>query len=159
MTNNNQGITRYYERQQQGQHGNNYYISPRDDCPLDVLNMDNRFVIVTFDKQDNYLVINGKRYYLNKYNAIRATDKIQQRVALVDIDELMKGKAYDYDPKFAHKYTAVFKSFDELRQLAIKQFQTNGCPYLKQKAIYHEDTKQCTYVYEYSFQIGHTQPA
>lgn len=48
--------------------------------------MDNRFVIVAFDKQDNYLVINDKRYYLNKYNAIRGTDKIQQRVALVDID-------------------------------------------------------------------------
>ena len=81
-----QGIQRYYQRTRQGEYGNNYYIEPRETCPLYVLNSDDRFVVVTFDRDDNYVVVDNKRYYLNKYNSIKATDKIQQRVAVVDLD-------------------------------------------------------------------------
>ncbi|MCQ5120493.1 hypothetical protein, partial [Coprococcus eutactus] len=75
---------------------------------------------------DNYIVVNNKRYYLNKYNSIKATDKIQQRVAVIDIDELQKSKTYDYNRKFKHKYTAEFRSFDELKRLAMQQYEING---------------------------------
>lgn len=95
-TNKLQGIQRYYTRTQQGEHGNNYYIEPRETCPLYILNSDDRFVIVTFNKADNYIVVNNKRYYLNKYNSVKCTDKIPQRVAVIDLDELQKSKTYDY---------------------------------------------------------------
>lgn len=151
QTNKLQGIQRYYTRTVQGEFGNTYYIEPRETCPLYVLNSDNRFVIVTFDRDDNYIVVNNKRYYLNKYNSIKATDKIQQRVAVVDLDELQKSKAYPYSSKFSHRYTSSFKSFDELRHLAMQQYERNGIPYIKQIAVYDEKTATCSYVYEPSF--------
>lgn len=135
-----QGIQRYYQRTRQGEYGNNYYIEPRETCPLYVLNSDDRFVVV-----DN------KRYYLNKYNSIKATDKIQQRVAVVDLDELQKSKGYPYSDKFSHRYTSVFESFDELKHLAMSQYERNGIPYVKQLAQYNENTATCSYVYEPSF--------
>ena len=154
QTNKLQGIQRYYTRTVQGEFGNTYYIEPRETCPLYVLNSDNRFVIVTFDRDDNYIVVNNKRYYLNKYNSIKATDKIQQRVAVVDLDELQKSKAYPYSSKFSHRYTSSFKSFDELRHLAMQQYERNGIPYIKQIAVYDEKTATCSYVYEPSFANG-----
>lgn len=146
-----QGIQRYYQRTQQGDHGNNYYIEPRETCPLYILNSDDRFVIVAFDKDDNYIVVDNKRYYLNKYNSIKCTDKITQRVAVIDLDELQKSKTYDYNRKFKHKYTAEFRSFEELKKLAMKQYERNGIPYVKQVAVYDEKTAKCSYVYEPSF--------
>ena len=98
-----QGIQRYYQRTRQGQYGNTYYIEPREDCPLDVLNDCERFVIVNFDKLDNYLVINSKRYYLNRFNSVKGTDKVASRVAVVDLKELKKSKAYDFDSKYARR--------------------------------------------------------
>ncbi len=150
-TNKLQGIQRYYTRTVQGEHGNNYYIEPRETCPLYVLNSDDRFVIVTFDKNDNYIVVDNKRYYLNKYNSIKATDKITQRVAVVDLDELQKSKGYPYNDRFSHRYTSTFKSFDELKHLAMSQYERNGIPYVKQLAQYNENTATCSYVYEPSF--------
>ena len=150
-TNKLQGIQRYYTRTVQGDHGNNYYIEPRETCPLYVLNSDDRFVIVTFDKNDNYIVVDNKRYYLNKYNSIKATDKITQRVAVVDLDELQKSKGYPYNDRFSHRYTSTFKSFDELKKLAMSQYESNGIPYIKQVAVYNEKTANCSYVYEPSF--------
>ena len=150
-TNKLQGIQRYYQRTIQGEHGNTYYIEPRESCPLYVLNSDDRFVIVTFDKDDNYIVIDNKRYYLNKYNSIKATDKIQQRVAIVDLDELQKSKAYPFSSNFSHRFTSTFESFDELKKLAMKQYESNGVPFVKQVAVYDEKTAQCSYVYEPSF--------
>ena len=146
-----QGIQRYYTRTVQGEYANNYYIEPKETCPLYILNSDDRFVVVTFDKDDNYIVVNNKRYYLNKYNSIKATDKISQRVAVVDLDELQKGKPYDFNPNFSHRYTSSFESFDELRHLAMKQYESNGIPYVKQVAVYNEKTATCSYIYEPSF--------
>lgn len=151
QTNKLQGIQRYYQRTRQGEHGNNYYIEPRETCPLYILNSDDRFVIVAFDKDDNYIVVDNKRYYLNKYNSIKCTDKIQQRVAIVDLDELQKSKAYPYSDRFSHRFTSSFESFDELRHLAMKQYESNGVPFIKQVAIYDEKTATCSYVYEPSF--------
>ena len=146
-----QGIQRYYTRTVQGEYANNYYIEPKETCPLYILNSDDRFVVVTFDKDDNYIVVNNKRYYLNKYNSIKATDKISQRVAIVDLDELQKGKPYDFNPNFSHRYTSSFESFDELRHLAMKQYESNCIPYVKQVAVYNEKTATCSYIYEPSF--------
>ena len=150
-TNNLQGIQRYYTRTVQGEFGNTYYIEPRETCPVYVLNSDDRFVIVTFDRDDNYIVVNNKRYYLNKYNSVKCTDKISQRVAVVDLDELQKSKAYPYSTKFSHRFTSSFESFDELRHLAMKQYERNGIPYVKQLAQYDEKTATCSYIYEPSF--------
>lgn len=150
-TNKLQGIQRYYQRTIQGEYANNYYIEPRETCPLYILNSDDRFVVVPFDKNDNYIVVNNKRYYLNKYNSIKATDKISQRVAVVDLDELQKGKPYDFNPKFSHRFTSKFESFDELKRLAMKQYERNGIPYVKQLAQYDEKTATCSYIYEPSF--------
>ena len=150
-TNKLQGIQRYYQRTKQGEFGNTYYIEPRETCPLYVLNSDDRFVILAFDRDDNYIVVNNKRYYLNKYNSVKATDKIQQRVAIVDLDELQKSKAYPYSSKFSHRFTSSFESFDELKKLAMKQYERNGVPFVKQVAIYDEKTATCSYVYEPSF--------
>ena len=146
-----QGIQRYYTRTVQGEFDNTYYIEPRETCPLYVLNSDDRFVIVTFDRDDNYIVVNNKRYYLNKYNSIKATDKISQRVAIVDLDELQKSKPYQYSSKFSHRYTSKFESFDELKRLAMQQYEHNGIPYVKQLAQYDEKTATCSYIYEPSF--------
>lgn len=151
QTNKLQGIQRYYTRTLQGEHGNNYYIEPRETCPLYILNSDDRFVVVTFDKDDNYIVVDNKRYYLNKYNSIKATDKIQQRVTVIDLDELQKSKGYPFSSKFSHRYTSTFESFDELRHLAMNQYERNGIPYVKQLAQYDEKTATCSYIYEPSF--------
>ena len=150
-TNKLQGIQRYYTRTIQGEHANTYYIEPRETCPMYILNSDDRFVVLAFDRDDNYIVVDDKRYYLNKYNSVKATDKIQQRVAVVDLDELQKSKAYPYSSKFSHRYTSSFKSFDELRHLAMQQCERNGIPYIKQIAVYDEKTATCSYVYEPSF--------
>lgn len=151
QTNKLQGIQRYYTRTVQGEYANNYYIEPRETCPMYILNSDDRFVVISFDKDDNYIVVDNKRYYLNKYNSVKATDKIQQRVAVVDLDELQKSKAYPYSSKFSHRYTSKFESLDELKKLAMKQYETNGIPFVKQIAVYNEKTAKCSYVYEPSF--------
>lgn len=151
QTNKLQGIQRYYQRKIQGEHGNTYYIEPKETCPLYILNSDDRFVIVAFDRDDNYIVVDDKRYYLNKYNSVKATDKIRQRVAVVDLDELQKGKSYDFNPNFSHRFTSTFESFDELKKLAMKQYERNGIPYIKQLAQYDEKTATCSYIYEPSF--------
>lgn len=151
QTNKLQGIQRYYTRTIQSEHGNNYYIEPRETCPMYILNSDDRFVIVTFDKDDNYIVVKNKRYYLNKYNSVKATDKIQQRVAVIDLDELQKSKGYPFSDRFSHRYTSTFESFDELKRLAMQQYERNGIPFIKQIAVYNEETATCSYVYEPSF--------
>lgn len=142
------GIQRYYTRTLQNKHGNTYYVEPSDNCPLDVLNQNDKFLILTFDKRDKYIVVDSKRYYLNKYNSIKCTDKRDCRVAIVDLDELEKSKGYDYKDDFKHQYTSIFASFDELRTLAREQYNVNGSPYIKQIAVYSKDTDSCTYYYE-----------
>ena len=146
-----QGIQRYYQRTKQGEFGNTYYIEPRETCPLYILNSDDRFVVISFDKDDNYIVVDDKRYYLNKYNSIKATDKIQQRVAVVDLDELQKSKGYPYSSNFKHKYTSEFRSFDELKHLAMVQYERNGVPFVKQITQYDKNTGKISYIYEPSF--------
>lgn len=148
QTNELKGIQRYYTRTQQGERGNNYYIEPKQSTPFDVLNDRERFVILTFDKADDYIVIDNKRYYLNKYTAVKATDKIEQRVAIVDLKELATSKPYKYDKKYKREYTSQFKDFDELKALARQQWLVNGVPYIKQVAMYNEKDGKCRYYYE-----------
>lgn len=149
-----QGIQRYYQRTQQGKYANTYYLEPKETCPMDVLNNPQRFVIVTFDKLDGYIVVNNKRYYLTRYNSIKGTDHVRSRIAVVDLHELKNSKAYDFDNKFCRRYTTRFKDFDELRELAKQQWLENGAPYIKQTAMYNENTKKCSYYYTPSFKLG-----
>lgn len=146
-----QGIQRYYTRTIQSEHANTYYIEPRETCPLYVLNSDDRFVVIAFDKDDNYIVVDNKRYYLNKYNSIKCTDKIKQRVAVIDLDELQKSKGYPYSSNFKHKYTSEFRSFDDLKHLAMVQYERNGVPFVKQITQYDKNTGKISYIYEPSF--------
>lgn len=150
-TNKLQGIQRYYTRTIQGEHANTYYIEPRETCPMYILNSDDRFVVLAFDRDDNYIVVDDKRYYLNKYNSIKCTDKIKQRVAVIDLDELQKSKGYPYSSNFKHKYTSEFRSFDELKHLAMVQYERNGVPFVKQITQYDKNTGKISYIYEPSF--------
>lgn len=138
-----QGIQRYYYRLRQS--GSDYYIEPRQNCPTSVLNRSDKFVILTFDKDDDYVVVNNKRYYLTKRVAIKATNKLQRRIAVVDIDELEQSKSYKFDEKFTRGNTFKVDSFDDLRALARDQFKTNGAPYVKQLL------RNNRYYYEQSF--------
>lgn len=138
-----QGIQRYYYRLRQS--GSDYYIEPRQNCPTSVLNRSDKFVILTFDKDDDYVVVNNKRYYLTKRVAIKATNKLQRRIAVVDIDELEQSKSYKFDEKFTRGNTFKVDSFDDLRALARDQFKTNGAPYVKQLL------RNNRYYYEASF--------
>lgn len=145
------GIQRYYYRLLQNQYGNTYYVTPRDNCPLKVLNDRQRFVVVTFDADDDYLVVNNRRYYLTNKVAIKGTANLHQRVAVVDLVELAKAKSYPFKSKFTRKYTFKADSLRQLQALAAQQFATNGAPYFKQKALYNEKTGTCRYIYETSF--------
>ena len=127
-----QGIQRYYHRLRQSENGSDYYIEPRTSCPIDVLNKSDKFVILTFDKDDDYIVVDDKRYYLTKRVAIKATDKLQRRIAVADIDELEQSKPYKFDEKFTRQNTLKVESFDDLRKLARDQYAINGSPFIKQ---------------------------
>lgn len=107
-----------------------------------------RFVILTFDKEDDYIVVNNRRYYLNKTTAIKATADIKSRVAIVDLSELAHAKSYPFEAKYKRQYTTQFESFDELKQLAQQQWLVNGAPYIKQVAQYNSTTKKTKYYYE-----------
>ena len=145
-------IQRYYTRTRQGSHGNDYYVEPSQACPLDVLNTRNRFVLVTFDKADDYIVVNHQRYYLNKHTAIKCTDKRDCRVAIVDLVALKQSKAYPYNPKYRHQHTLEVDNFDNLEAEARRQYSFNGLPYVRQKALYDPTSNSCSYAYEPSFQ-------
>lgn len=149
-----QQITQFYERKTLNKYGNTYVIQPRTDCSLDVLNDSDRFVVVCFDRDDNYIVVNDKRYYLDRSNAIKCTDKVRQRVALVDVDSLEHSHAYDFDNKFTRDFTAQFSDFDELRKLAKQQYSANGTVSIKQIATYDTVSKSCTYSYEPSYFVS-----
>lgn len=140
-----QGIQRYYHRLRQSESGSDYYIEPRTSCPIDVLNQQDKFVILTFDKDDDYIVIDSKRYYLTKRVAVKATDKLQRRIAVVDLDELEQSKAYPFKEKFTRQNTLKVESFDDLRALARDQYAVNGSPFIKQIL------RQNKYYYEPSF--------
>lgn len=147
-------IQRYYTRTKQGQYGNTYYIEPSQMCPLDVLQDSKRFVVLTFDKQDDYIVVNNQRYYLNSSNAIKCTDKQQRRVAVVDLKALKASKAYPFDSKYKHQHTLIVDNFDMLEAEASRQYSFNGSPYVRQVAHYDAKTNTCSYVYEPSFQVA-----
>lgn len=118
-----QGIQRYYHRLRQSENGSDYYIEPRENCPISILNKSDKFVILTFDKDDDYIVVNDKRYYLTKRVAVKATDQLQRRIAVVDIDELEQTKSYKFDEKFTRDNTFKVDSFNDLRALARDQFK------------------------------------
>ena len=145
-------IERFYNRTRQGQFGNTYYVEPSDMCPLDILKVQDRFIILTFDKKDDYIVVGGRRYYLNHTNSIKCTDKQELRVAVVDLKALKKSKSYVYDDKYHHKHTLEVDSFEDLAQEAKRQYSFNGLPYIRQVAKYDPQTKTCQYIYEPSFQ-------
>lgn len=147
-------ITQFYERKTLNKFGNTYVIQPRADVPLDVLNDTDRFVVLCFDRDDNYVVVANKRYYLDRSNSIKCTDKIRQRVALVDIDSLEHSHTYDFDNKFTRDFTAQFANFDELRKLAKQQYDASGTVSIKQIATYDAVSKSCTYAYEPSYFVS-----
>ena len=145
------GISRYYHRRRLDDHGASYYVEPRELCPLSVLNDEDRFLVVTFDHDDDYIVVAGKRVYLTPENSIKCTSNIECRLAVIDLDELEHSKQYDYDDKFAHAYTNIFDSFDELRQIASSQYAEGGAVWIKQSAIYDAKTDRCSYYYSTSY--------
>lgn len=95
-------IERFYTRTKQGKYGNTYYLEPSELCPISVLQEKRRFVVLTFDKQDDYIVVAGKRYYLNRHNSLKCTNKTSRRVAVVDLQALKVSKGYPYDAKYKH---------------------------------------------------------
>ena len=147
-------IQRYYTRTRQGSHGNCYYLEPSDMCPISVLQDKRRFVILTFDKSDGYIVVAGKRYYLNRWNALKCTDKTSRRIAVVDLKALKQSKAYPFDSKYKHEHTLIVDSFNTLEAEASRQYSFNGSPYVRQVAHYDAKTNKCSYVYEPSFQAA-----
>lgn len=144
-------ISTYYNRQVLNEHGNTYVIAPRDTTPMDVLNDKRRFAILAIDPADDYVVVAGKRYYLNKYNSMKCAKNVTPRVVLVDIEQLKQTKAYDFDEKYARKFTLKFDKWEQLEQTAEQQWQVGGTPWVKQTAIWSEQTKSCTYTYQLSF--------
>lgn len=148
------GIARYYHRRRLDSHGANYYVEARELCPLDVLNDEDRFVVVTFDHDDDYLVVAGKRVYLTPKNSIKCTSNLACRLAVVDLDELEHAKKYDYDAKFAHTYTNIFDSFDELRRIARSQYSKGGAVWIKQSALYDAKSDRCDYYYSTSYKVA-----
>lgn len=147
-------IEQYYTRTRQGKYGNCYYLEPSDMCPISVLQEKRRFVILTFDKQDDYIVVSGKRYYLNRHNSIKCTDKIQRRVAVVDLEALKESKGYPYDKKYKHEHTLEVQDFSTLEAEAERQYSYNGLPYIRQIAKYDNKSNVCSYYYEPSFQAA-----
>lgn len=147
-------IERFYKRTRQGKYGNCYYLEPSEMCPLDVLQDKRRFVVLTFDKVDDYIVVAGKRYYLNRWNALKCTDKTSRRVAVVDIKALKASKGYPYDAKYRHEHTLEVDNFSTLEAEAERQYSYNGLPYIRQVAKYGQKSNVCSYVYEPSFQAA-----
>lgn len=145
------GIARYYHRRRLDNHGASYYVEPRELCPLDVLNQANRFLVVTFDQADDYIVVANKRVYLTPNNSIKCTSNVECRLAVIDLDELEHAKRYDYDDKFAHTYTNYYDSMDELRQIARSQYNEGGAVWIKQSALYDAKTDRCSYYYSTSY--------
>ena len=129
------GIQRFYHRRRIDDHGASYYVEARELCPLDVLNTPDRFLVVTFDQADDYIVVADKRVYLTPANSIKCTSNIECRLAVVDLDELEHAKQYDFDAKFSHTYTNIFDSMDELRQIARDQYSRGGAVWIKQSAL------------------------
>jgi hypothetical protein len=78
-----------------------------------------------------YIVVDGNRYYLNWKNSILA-----HGTAIIDIDELSNEKAYPFDDKFKTDDMLIVKSFEELREAAIEQFEKRG--HLPQIAVTRE---------------------
>ena len=145
------GIQRFYHRRRLDSHGASYYVEARELCPLDVLNQSNRFLVVTFDHDDDYIVVANKRVYLTPANSIKCTSNIACRLAVVDLDELEHAKQYDFDDKFAHTYTNYYDSMDELRQIARSQYNEGGAVWIKQSALYDAKADRCDYYYSTSY--------
>lgn len=151
ITRSTNSISAYYQRQVLNKHGNTYLITPRATVPMDVINNKKRFVILAIDPNDDYVVVAGKRYYLNKYNSMKCTKAVTPRIVLVDINQLKQTKAYAFDSKYARKYTLKFDSWQQLEQTAEEQWNAGGTPWVKQVAIWNKETQSCTYTYRLSF--------
>ena len=145
------GIARYYHRRRLDDHGASYYVEARELC---LLNTHDRFIVVTFDHDDDYIVVAGKRVYLTPANSIKCTSNIACRLAVVDLDELEHSKRYDFDDKFAHAYTNYYDSMDELRQIARSQYDKGGAVWIKQSAIYDAKADRCDYYYSTSYKVA-----
>lgn len=145
------GIARFYHRRRLDSHGASYYVEARELCPLSVLNDEDRFCVVTFDHDDDYIVIANKRVYLTPENSIKCTSNVSCRLAVVDLDELEHSKRYDFDDKFAHTYTNYYDSMDELRQIARDQYSKGGAVWIKQSALYDAKADRCSYYYSTSY--------
>ena len=148
------GISRYYHRRRLDDHGASYYVEARELCPLDVLNDEDRFLVVTFDHDDDYIVVANHRVYLTPTNSIKCTSNVECRLAVIDLDELEHSKQYDFDDKFAHTYTNYFDSMDELRKIARAQYSEGGAVWIKQSALYDAKADRCSYYYSTSYKVA-----
>ncbi|QBO35366.1 hypothetical protein EQG49_02240 [Periweissella cryptocerci] len=66
---------------------------------------------------DNYIVIDGNRYYINYKNAISFSG-----THLIDIDELLTGTAYPFNEQYKKDGTIIFADEAEARETAQEQF-------------------------------------
>lgn len=145
------GIARFYHRRRLDSHCASYYVEARELCPLSVLNDEDRFCVVTFDHDDDYIVVGNQRVYLTPNNSIKCTSNVECRLAVIDLYELEHTKRYEFDDKFAHTYTNYFDSMDELRRIARDQYSEGGAVWIKQSAIYDAKADRCSYYYSTSY--------
>lgn len=145
------GIARFYHRRRIDDHGASYYVEARELCPLNVLNDEDRFCVVTFDHDDDYIVVGNQRVYLTPNNSIKCTSNVECRLAVIDLYELEHTKRYEFDDKFAHTYTNYFDSMDELRKIARDQYSKGGAVWIKQSALYDAKADRCSYYYSTSY--------
>lgn len=100
-------------------------------------NMTNNYLIIKVGgyvdengfNPDPFILVGGKRVYLNYTNSISSPF----RITLVDIHALECSKQYELNDKYSkidaerNNYHIVnFKAFDEMRKLAQKQFEVNN---------------------------------
>lgn len=68
-----------------------------------------------------YIVLGGKRVYLNYKNSIDFGD-----YAILDTDAILETKTYDFNEKFGRDDDVVFADENEMRTLAQEQFDARG---------------------------------
>ena len=98
---------------------------------------------------DPFIVVGGKRIYLNYENSIPGLC----RIVLVDIQALELSKKYAFNARYQEfdserdKYNvAKFKSFDEMKKLAKKQYSMNNeLPTYDIKMTWEQDKTSETY--------------
>lgn len=98
---------------------------------------------------DPFIVVAGKRIYLNYENSIPGPC----RIVLVDIRALELSKKYDFNDRYQEFdaerdkfHVAKFDSFDEMKKIAKKQYSINNeLPTYDIKMVWEQDKTSETY--------------